>query len=528
MKKKFYVTTPIYYANALPHVGHANSSFIADFYARMKRLLWYEVKFSTWMDENGQKMAEKAQSQWKEVMEFLDEIYEGSLQLWKDLEISYTDFIRTTQEDHKQFVQEVIKKIAAKKEGNPDIYEGKYQGLYCVGCEASKNERDLTEDWLCPDHLKKPIEISETNFFFNLKKYAPLFEKLWEENPSFVDPVTRFNEVKAFIRSGLEDFSISRENKNGIGIPFPLGENQVVYVRFDALFNYITVCYRNGENGKFRDDDTYILHVMGKDIVKFHATYRPAMLQSAGYRLPDKEFVTGYLTVDGQKMSKTIGNVIDPVQVSKDYDRDALLFYLFYDVPVGADGDFSRERFKGTWEKMLIGGRGNFVNRVASLGKKYGITHGKFDAKRFTAFKKDEKFDLLDLIEHFNQEQFENRYLEHADLKDLVEDWYVIVQLANEYITVAEPRKKYKEESTQQEAIEDLEFLLWVIKQLGLLSSGILIHGFEKLKVILGNEAISKLDSTKNNQESDFSALLGLEEFEVNLDPQILYERKEG
>ena len=150
----------------------------------------------------------------------------------------------------------------------------------------------------------------------------------------------------------------------------------ITYVRFDALFNYITVCYRNGEDGKFwnpEDEDLEILHILGKDIVKFHATYRPAMLACAGYRQPNKEFVTGYLTVDGQKMSKTVGNVIDPVQVAREYDRDALVFYLFYDVSIGLDGDFNWERFQGTWEKMLIGGRGNLVNRVANLGKKYGI-----------------------------------------------------------------------------------------------------------------------------------------------------------
>jgi len=210
-----------------------------------------------------------------------------------------------------------------------------------VGCEAFKNPRDLTSEGLCPDHLTKPEVISEKNWFFNLKKYTPVFEQLWKDSPNFVEPEHRFNEVKAFVKSGLENFSISRENKRtGIGIPLPRDEHQVTYVRFDALFNYVTVCYRNGENGKFWDEDTDILHVLGKDIVKFHATYRPAMLAAGGFRQPNKEFVTGFLTVDGQKMSKTLGNVIDPVQVSRDYDRDALVFYLLYDVAIGLDGDF--------------------------------------------------------------------------------------------------------------------------------------------------------------------------------------------
>lgn len=176
-----------------------------------------------------------------------------------------------------------------------------------MGCEAFKNPRDLTLDGLCPDHLTKPEIIREKNWFFNLKKYEYVFKKLWEGNPHFVEPGHRFNEVKAFVNSGLENFSISRENKHtGIGIPLPRDKEQITYVWFDALFNYITVCYRNEEEGKFWSDGAEILHVLGKDIVKFHATYWPAMLTSAGFRQPDREFVTGYLTVDGQKMSKTI------------------------------------------------------------------------------------------------------------------------------------------------------------------------------------------------------------------------------
>ncbi|MDR2415948.1 MAG: methionine--tRNA ligase [Candidatus Peribacteria bacterium] len=392
MTKKFFITTPIYYANGLPHIGHANSSFIADFYARWKRLLGYEVKFSTGLDENGQKMVEKAESEGKKVKERLDYVAEKSLKTRKELQISYTDFIRTTDTDHHQFVQSVLQKIY--KKGNDEvhneqnaIYLGEYQGLYCVGCEAFKHPRDLTPEGLCPDHLTKPEIIAEKNWFFNLKNYAFVFEQLRKDNPRFVEPEHRFNEVKAFVQSGLENFSISRENKHtGIGIPLPRDAEQITYVWFDALLNYITVCYRNGENGKFRSKDTEILHILGKDIVKFHATYRPAMLEAAGFRQPDKEFVTGYLTVDGQKMSKSLGNVLDPVEIAREYDRDALVFYLLYDVAIGLDGDFSWDRFRGTREKMLIGGRGNLVNRVANLGKKYGVKQGKFDEKRFSDF----------------------------------------------------------------------------------------------------------------------------------------------
>jgi methionyl-tRNA synthetase len=196
MPKKFYVTTPIYYANGLPHIGHAYSSFIADAFARAKRLLGYQVKFSTGLDENGQKMVQKAESEGKDVMTFLDEIADGSLKIWEDLDISYTDFIRTTEARHHEFVQKTLNKIYDKQDG--DIYRGEYVGLYCVGCEAFKNPRDLVNG-VCPDHLTKPDEIKEKNWFFKLSKYQSFLETHFAQHPQFVQPQGRFNEVKSFV-----------------------------------------------------------------------------------------------------------------------------------------------------------------------------------------------------------------------------------------------------------------------------------------------------------------------------------------
>ena len=533
-QKKFYVTTPIYYANWLPHIWHANSSFIADLYARRYRLMWYEVKFSTWVDENGQKMVDKAASEWKDVKTFLDEIAAWSVEIWKELNISYTDFIRTTSEDHKEFVQKMLNKVhdqsdSEPNESNKDIILWSYEGLYCVWCEAFKNERDLNADWLCPDHLTKPEKISEKNRFFNLKKYSDFFPTLRSDNPTFVEPETRFNEVKAFVKSWLENFSISRENKHTwIWIPLPWDPEQVTYVWFDALFNYITVCYRNSENGKFWDNDTYILHILWKDIVKFHATYWPAMLKATDNRLPDQEFVTWYLTVDGQKMSKSLWNVVDPIQVSRDYDRDALVFYLLNDVPLGSDWDFSWERFNWTWEKMLIGWWWNLVNRVSNLWKKYWVSEWKFDQERWNSFKEwllD--FPLLSIIEgERDNELMENNYLKSANTKPFVEDRYRLVQAANEFISKAEPWKKYKEESTQQEALDDLSFLLRVIKQLWLVSAPLLINWFAHLQNILWNDAIKSIDTSKN-WESNFKKIFDAKSYQVSLEPEIMYQRKE-
>lgn len=510
MPKKFYVTTPIYYANGLPHIGHAYSSFIADAFARAKRLLGYEVKFATGLDENGQKMVQKAESEGKDVMTFLDEIAEGSLQIWKDLDISYTDFIRTTEHRHHEFVQKTLNIIYDKQDG--DIYRGEYVGLYCIGCEAFKNPRDLNEQGLCPDHLTKPQEIKEKNWFFKLSKYQEFLENYFAKHPDFVQPQGRFNEVKSFVANGVEDFSISREGNN-FGIPLPFDESQVTYVWFDALLNYITVCQHDQEN--FWSEGTQIVHILGKDIVKFHATYWPAMLESAGYRFPDQEFVTGYLTVDGQKMSKSLWNIVDPVKLAHDYDRDAEVFYLLYDAPIGVDGDFSWQRFQGTYESVLIWAWGNLVNRVTSLCAKYGVTHGKMLNAEFMMM--DNLFARLD-----------QKYLEAWDFQWYLQEWYKLVQKANEYISKAEPRKKYKDEATKQEALDDLAFLLYIVKNLALLTAPVLVNGFAKIQNIFGNDILSAVDSSKDYKigSSAFAEAFEMKEFTVDLKPEIIYQRK--
>jgi len=234
-----------------------------------------------------------------------------------------------------------------------DIYEGEYKGYYCVGCEGFKTEKDLIfKDGalVCPDHLTKPDMIVEKNRFFKLKNYQKKIEDFYKKCPEFILPEYRFNEMKSFVQGGLEDFSVSRET-NKFGIPLPFDPKQVSYVRYDALFNYVTISRDAG----FRDADTQIVHILGKDIARFHSIFWPAMLMSVDYRLPNTEFVTGFFTVDGQKMSKSLGNVIDPVEMVQNYDRDALIFNLLYDVPIGADGDFSVERLANLYESMLIG-----------------------------------------------------------------------------------------------------------------------------------------------------------------------------
>ncbi len=520
--KKFLITTPIYYPNGYPHIWHAYSSFIADFYARYKRLLWYEVKFSTGNDENSQKIVQQAEAEGKDIMQYLDEMGKKWEGVWQHLQISYTDFIRTTQDNHKAIVQEMLQKSYDKW----DIYEGEYKGYYCVGCEGFKTEKDLIlkdGEMVCPDHLKKPDIITEKNRFFKLKNYQTKLENFFEKNPTFVIPEYRFNEVKSFVKGWLEDFSVSRET-NKFGIPLPFDPKQVTYVRYDALFNYVTVSRAQW----FWADDSEIVHILGKDISRFHAIFWPAMLMSAELKMPDKEYITGFFTVDGHKMSKSLGNVVDPVEVVDRYDRDALIFNLLYDVPIGADGDFSVERLGNLYESMLIGWRGNLVNRVTSLCKKYGITSWKFNKQKRAAFKENNESRLLHYFEDgWDGAKIEETYLKKADIKWYLDDRYQLVQRANEYITTTEPRAKYKHEDTKHEAISDLQFLLYIVKNIALFSAPILVNGFKKIQALFGNEEFSQIDSTKNSGDNQFKIVFDLEDFPVNLNPHIIYEKKE-
>lgn len=536
MNKKFLVTTPIYYPNGYPHIWHSYASFIADFYARYKRLLWYEVIFSTGNDENSQKILQKAQEEKRDVYEYLNEMAEK----WKDvrdkLQISYTDFIRTTDEKHVKLVQEVLDATYKKW----DIYAGEYEGYYCVWCEWFKKNSDLIEKdgkMVCPDHLTEPNILKEKNRFFKLKNYQQRLEDFYEKNPNFVEPGYRFNEVKSFVAGWLEDFSVSRES-NKFWIPLPFDASQVSYVRYDALFNYVTV----SKDKWFRDDDTEIVHILWKDISRFHAIFRPAMLMSVWYKIPDSELITWYFTVNWQKMSKSLWNVIDPVEVVDECGRDAVAFNLLYDVPIWSDWDFSKDRLRNVYESMIIWWWGNLVNRVTSLCAKYEIKEGKYNEKIWNKFISidtkdalwnDQIFwkvnELYIIINEWFDVKLLELYLKKWEIQQYIKERYKLVQDANEYITKAEPRIKRKNEETKEEAKADLQFLLYIVKNLALLSAPVLVDGFKKIQEIFNNDELNKIDSSKNTSDSElFKKVFDMKEFKVNLNPQIIYKRIES
>jgi methionyl-tRNA synthetase len=433
MPKKFYITTPIYYSNWVPHIGHAYSSLIADTIASYHRLQIEDVRFCTGVDENSQKVVESAESLQMETMTYADMMAAQHRAVWDGLDIGYTDFIRTTEVRHRNYVQKVLQKSFDAG----DIYEGYYEGLYCVGCEGFKKESDLV-DGKCPDHPNKPLsQLKEKNYFFRLSKYQDRILKFYEENPDFVKPKSRYNEIIEFVRGGLEDFSISRET-NTFGIPLPFDPSQVTYVWYDALFNYLTVV--QDDESKWWPAD---MHVIGKDIVRFHGIYWPAMLWSAGYNAPHQLLTTGHFTVDGQKMSKSIGNVIDPVAYIWEYSRDMLVLYLFTAFPIGEDGDFSRDQAILIFNAKLSNNLGNLLNRAIALALKIDGRISWWVWKVW--YEKIEQYISL---------------MGDSDLKWSLELAFAYATEINQYVEEYAPWKMDIEIPEQREKLENILFIL--------------------------------------------------------------------
>jgi methionyl-tRNA synthetase len=350
---KFYLTTPIYYINDVPHIGHAYTTVVADVLARWHRLKGNDVFFLTGLDENSVKTVQAAKDRgFEDVQKYADKMAENWKEVWRALNISNDGFIRTTEERHKKAVKDFFMKVYE----NGDIYKGEYEGLYCEGCEAFYTEGDLV-DGRCPLHRTVPKRVKEENYFFKLSKYQDKILK-YVENPDIIQPSSRRSEVISFIKAGLRDTSVSRPSP-GWGVPVPIDRNSVIWVWFDALLNYVS-----GADEKYWPAD---LQIVGKDILRFHCIIWPGMLLSAGYKLPRKFLVHGFLTVNGQKISKSLGNTIDPVYLAKKYSSDALRYFLIRDVHLGEDGDFSEEVLTTRLNDELADILGNLVHRVLSF-----------------------------------------------------------------------------------------------------------------------------------------------------------------
>ncbi len=363
--KTFYLTCAIDYPNGEPHLGHAFEKIGADCIARFKRLQGYEVFFSTGVDENSLNVARTAREAGRDPQEFIDDLSPRFNALWKNLNISADVFVRTTEPRHVEASREFFRRA----HDNGDIYKGKYEGWYCLSCESYYPDADLVEG-MCPVHGTKPEWLSEENYFFALSKYQDRLLDHFEKNPDFVRPEFRRNEVLNFIKDGLRDFSVSRAGADW-GIPVPIDESQVIYVWFDALINYATVVGFPGDAATFAKWWPADAHVIGKDILRFHAIYWPAMLMAAGVELPKSVIGHGWIDLEGKPMSKTTGTVVDPADVIEKYGVDPLRYHLLREVPFFRDGSFVWDNLDGRYHRELGNDLGNLLNRTVSMIERY-------------------------------------------------------------------------------------------------------------------------------------------------------------
>ena len=444
MKDKFYITTSIAYTNAPPHIGFALELVQADVLARYHKKFAGDVFFLTGTDEHGIKIVRAAKEAGKTSIKFTDEISKKFKDLTKALNLSNGDFIRTT--DRKRHWPSVRKVwLAIKKKS--DLYKRRYQGLYCVGCEAFVKERDLIEG-ACPIHKQKPEIIKEENYFFRLSKYANIVKERITRGKIKIIPEGRKNEIISFINQGVEDVSISRSKDNlQWGVPVPDDDSQIIYIWFDALINYLSALGYDKNSAKFKKYWPADVHCIGKDIFRFHALLWPAMLLSLGISLPKTIFVHGYITSSGQKMSKSLGNVVDPFELVKKYGADAVRYFLLREIPSTEDGDFSEDKFRERYNGDLASGLGNLVARVAKLAqvlkiKKVGNRKSLIADYKIVLVASKEKYkEFLDkfefstalsaiwaLIKFCDQEVEKNKLWEKSDKqKDIINSLLLLI-----------------------------------------------------------------------------------------------------